>query len=176
MKPVFLIRSCYSLLLIFLGGSGSLFLTSFFYKTPIFFFNYHYWATAVIFLVILLCLLQAYLRKYREQECQALQETALQEQEQSLATTSDLRTDLEQFKREVIYVAREAVKTYAMFSLGQGVDAAYEEKKRHFFREFRKEFSEVRWMSEVIEDVKKLLKDPPPKRSQDPSDSHKTTK
>ncbi|MEM8628650.1 MAG: hypothetical protein AAGF04_01030 [Chlamydiota bacterium] len=144
--------------LLSLGGSLACFLVGSLYPISVFSLAVHYWAMIAILFMIVWSFLQLYMRRWCNLQCKERLEEQTKAQKESLADLGSVRDDFEQFKREMLHVCRATLKE----ALPRAIERRQKEEecsfalaKKSLLKALRKEFSQISWVLELLDEAKK---------------------
>lgn len=144
------------LLLVIIGSAFSFTIFTFISGVPKYHLLAEHWALVATICLIILYLVNIY--RVKEERKQHTSQKMLNEREmENVHAGNDLlRADLERFKRETLSSIKAHLKVSILFWIHyykKERARSFDETKREIFKDLKKEYSEVPWMDEILDEL-----------------------
>lgn len=144
------------LLLVIIGSAFSFTIFTFISGAPKFGLIAEHWALIATVCLIVLYLVNIY--RVKEERKFHISQKVLSEREMEnvYADSALLRADFERFKRETLSSIKAHLKVSLLFWIHyykKERARSFEETKREIFKDLKKEYAEVPWMDEILEEL-----------------------
>ncbi len=129
-------------------------------KAPTFYLNPEYWAFIATCCLIALYVTNIYRVKKREEKVFIQKVEQQKEMDTVQADSGHMRMDFERFKRECLNAFKVHLKISILFWIHyykKEKARSFEETRGEIFKDLKKQYSQVPWMEEILEDLSKEI-------------------